>query len=318
MLMIQSKNQKKIEQALKISRLYYIDEMSQSDIAKKLQISRPTISRLLQFAKENNIVEVKIHDPFQNVESIRKQLQAKYHLKDAIIGTQTNTNENNILKYLGQQTADYLDKIIRDNDIIGISWGKTMEAIANSLNDNFHKNIEIVQLKGSVTNSQESNYSSDITQKFSRAFHTQAEILPLPVIFDDVTTKNLVVKDRFINNVLEKGFNSNIAIYTVGTTLPTAMLFRLGYLDKEKIDHIKKVAVGDILSRFITDDGMIADKELDSRTVSIPLDNLKHKKYSILIAGGRKKLASIHAALMGGYPNVLITDLITAKDLLNQ
>ncbi|MEG0267834.1 MAG: sugar-binding domain-containing protein [Carnobacterium sp.] len=46
------------------------------------------------------------------------------------------------------------------------------------------------------------------------------------------------------------------------------------------------------------------------------LEELRHKKRSILVAGGHRKLAAINGALKGKYANVLIIDQFTAKELL--
>ncbi|NUF98151.1 sugar-binding transcriptional regulator [Lactobacillus mellis] len=307
----------KIKQALQVSRMYYLDGASQVDIAHQLQLSRPTVSRLLQFAKEQHLVEIKIQDPFQDVALLRQQLQQRYQLKEVLIASQTNTNNLNILESLGQQTANYLDRIVHNHDIIGISWGRTMAAVAHYLHPNSAQGVQLVQLKGSVANSQENNYAFEITHRFNQAFQTTAEILPLPVIFDNVATKKVVFHDRFINSVLEKGRAANIALYTVGTTLPQAMLFRLGYFTPAAIKHLQQVSVGDLVSRFITAQGQIADAQLNERTVSIELEALKKKDYSILVAGGLQKVLPIKAALAGGYPNVLITDIQTAQKLLS-
>ena len=280
----------KIKQALQVSRLYYLDGVSQIIIARQLQLSRPTVSRLLQFAKEQHLVEIKIQDPFQNVALLQQQLRQHYQLKEVLIASQTNTNPTNILASLGQQTAQYLERIVHHHDIIGISWGKTMAAVARSLQPSAAQGVQLVQLKGSVVNSQENNYAYEITRRFNQAFQTVAQILPLPVIFDNVATKKLVEQDQFIKSVLEQGQAANIALYTVGTTLPSAMLFRLGYFSPTAIKHLQQVAVGDLLSRFITAQGTIADKPLNERTVSIELEFLKKKEYSILVAWCMKKV----------------------------
>ncbi|WP_035181603.1 sugar-binding domain-containing protein, partial [Lentilactobacillus farraginis] len=86
--------------------------------------------------------------------------------------------------------------------------------------------------------------------------------------------------------------------------------------DQTKIQYLRKNSVGDIVSHFITSDGHVADPELDKRTVAIPLEKLREKKYSILIAGGEAKLLAIHAALSGRYANVLIVDQLVARELL--
>ncbi|MFD1672335.1 sugar-binding transcriptional regulator [Agrilactobacillus yilanensis] len=310
------KSNKKVLQAVAVSRAYYLDGWSQTEISKKLNLSRPTISRLLQFAKDNGIVEIKINDPFQNIDSLKDQLIQKYGLKKVIIASQTNNDENTILENLGQEAANYLEEIVQNGDSIGITWGLTMEAVAKHLHESDKKNIEVIQLKGSVSNSRESNFSNDITQKFNFAFHTQAQLLPLPVIFDNAQLRDMVMKDRFINDVIEQGYQTNIVLFTVGTTRPDAMLFRLGYLSEKQIDYLKKNSVGDVLSQFITKDGEIADPELNARTISMPLDKLRHKEYSILIAGGEQKLQSVHAALLGNYANVLVVDQNIAQRLL--
>ena len=57
----------KTQTALEICHLYYEDGLSQNEIAEKLKISRPTISRLLTFAKENGLVQIKVMDPKQDL-----------------------------------------------------------------------------------------------------------------------------------------------------------------------------------------------------------------------------------------------------------
>jgi len=49
-------------QLVKTANLYYIEGMTQEQIAKKVGVSRPVISKPLQKAKEYGIVEVFIKD----------------------------------------------------------------------------------------------------------------------------------------------------------------------------------------------------------------------------------------------------------------
>ncbi|AMB92441.1 sigma factor-like helix-turn-helix DNA-binding protein [Aerococcus christensenii] len=46
---------------IKISELYYLNGLTQSQISKELHIHRSTISRLLSMAREKKIVEIKIN-----------------------------------------------------------------------------------------------------------------------------------------------------------------------------------------------------------------------------------------------------------------
>ena len=305
-----------IKQAVQVSKLYYLDGATQAEIGKKLNLSRPTISRLLQFAREKNIVKISINDPLSNIEDLQHQLKEKYQLKDVIISTPESNETAEILSSLGKATARYLDKKVEDNDVIGVSWGRTLASVARQLLPNDRKNIQVVYLKGTVANSTHNNYVVEVTKCFNKCYHTQAQILPLPLIFENKQIKEMVIKDKFINEILDTGKRTSVALFTVETTEQDATLFELGYFNDQQIKTLQEKAAGDLVSRFIDERGKIVDDQLNDRTVAIALDDLKQARESVLIAGGMNKLKAIKAALAGKYANVLVTDLLVAQHLL--
>lgn len=310
---------RQIKQAVTISRLYYLEGATQAQIAKQLNLSRPTISRALQYARDNNIVNIQVNDPLSNVDDLKAQLQRKYQLDDVVIadvGSAGNYQED--LDLLGQAAAAYLPQIIQDNDTIGISWGRTLAAVARHLQPSDRKNVQVVYLKGTVANSTHNNFVVEVTKHFNACYHTQAEILPLPVIFDNQDIKKMVVKDRFIHSILTAAQQAQVALFTVGTTAPDATLFELGYLSKEEIARLQKESVGDIVSQFVDVNGQIVDPALTARTVALPIEQLKEKRQAVLIAGGMAKLPTIRAALAGRYANVLVTDTNVALHLIDE
>ena len=308
-----------IKQAVTISRLYYLEGATQAQIAKQLNLSRPTISRALQYARDNNIVNIQVNDPLSNVDDLRAQLQRKYQLDDVVmadVGPTGNYQED--LDLLGQAAAAYLSQIIQDNDTIGISWGRTLAAVARHLQPSDRKNVQVVYLKGTVANSTHNNFVVEVTKHFNACYHTQAEILPLPVIFDNQDIKKMVVKDRFIHSILTAAQQAQEALFTVGATAPDATLFELGYLNKKEIAKLQRESVGDIVSQFVDADGQIVDPALTARTVALPIDQLKEKRQAVLVAGGMAKLPAIRAALAGRYANVLVTDTNVALHLIDE
>lgn len=308
---------RQIKQAVTISRLYYLEGATQAQIAKQLNLSRPTISRALQYARDNNIVNIQVTDPLSNVNDLKAQLQRKYRLDDVVIadvGPAGNYQED--LDLLGQAAASYLPQIIQDNDTIGISWGRTLASVARHLQPSERKNVQVVYLKGTVANSTHNNFVVEVTKHFNACYHTQAEILPLPVIFDNEKIKKMVVQDRFIHSILTAAQQAQVALFTVGTTAPDATLFELGYLNKEEIAKLQQEAVGDIVSQFVDEQGQLVDPALTARTVALPIEQLKEKRQAVLIAGGMAKLPAIRAALTGRYANVLVTDTNVALHLI--
>ncbi|MCJ8012411.1 sugar-binding transcriptional regulator [Paenibacillus sp. KQZ6P-2] len=302
--------------SIEAARLYYQSDFSQQDIAARLGVSRPTVSRLLQFAKEQGYVRIDIVDPNEDLNVLSQKLKNKYGLDTVqVCYSPLNTYEE-IKKHITKQTADYLHETIQDKDIIGVTWGTTMYAVAQQLQHKNVKGVEVVQLKGGVSHSHVNTYAAETVNLFAEAYQTVARYLPLPVIFDSIDLKRIVEEDRHINRIIDLGKQANIAIFTVGTVKEDALLFRLGYFNEKEQKLLKKNGAGDICSRFFDKDGNICSEEINNRTVGIDLYELRKKEKSILVAGGQRKVEAIHAALAGKYANILVTDQFTAQALL--
>lgn len=302
--------------SIDVARLYYQSDYSQQQIATRLGISRPTVSRLLQYAKEHGYVKIQIADPVENVSELELRLAKRYGLQEVLIAYSPLNEYEEIKKHIATKAANYLMEVVKDGDIIGVSWGTTMYNVACHLKSKPIKGAQIVQLKGGVSHSQSNTYADEIVQRFANAFSTIARYLPLPVIFDSTEIKDMVDQDRHIKRIIELGRQSNIAIFTVGTVKDDALLFRLGYIGAADKAKLQRTGVGDICSRFFDSTGTICNQEIDNRTVGIKLEELRNKERSILVAGGPRKIEAIKAALAGGYANILITDQYTASSLL--
>ncbi|URZ16512.1 sugar-binding transcriptional regulator [Clostridium felsineum] len=309
-------DKEKHELSIKVARLYYESDFSQQQIAQQLKISRPTISRLLKYAKEKGYVSINITDPFSDLDKLAYRLKNKYDLRDVCVVFSPKDDYITIREYISKKAAEYLEEIVKNGDIIGVSWGTTMYEVAKRLMHKKVKGVEIVQLKGGVSHSEINTYAYETMSLFAAAFETVPRYLPLPVIFDNAVVKNMVEEDRHIKSIIEMGKQANIAIFTVGSVRDDALLFRLGYLNEEEKDILKKEAVGDICSRFFNDRGKICNENIDSRTIGVSLSSLKEKEKSILIAGGNHKVDAIRGALNGKNANVLITDQFTAEKIL--
>lgn len=308
----------KLIKVIEAAKLYYLLDYNQSDIAKELGVSRPTVSRLLQLAKEEGIVKININDPTEDIENLTNRLEQKFKLKKAIV-THIPQYEDHVIKtYLGEKTAKFLHEIVKDGDIIGVTWGTTLYHTAVELKQKALKDVKVVQLKGGVSHSETNTYMNEILYLFGKAFNTSPHHLTLPAIVDHIVVKQAMEADRYIKRILDLGKQSNIALFTIGPIKSESLLFQLGYFTDHDIEAINSKAAGDICSRFFDLNGEICNEQLNARTLGIELDELKKKEYSVLVAGGPHKIEGIFGALKGGYANVLVTDQFTAKFLLDK
>ncbi|WP_010174629.1 sugar-binding transcriptional regulator [Bacillus coahuilensis] len=308
----------KLKKVIEAAKQYYLLDYNQSDIATNLGVSRPTVSRLLQIAKEEGIVQIKIMDPTEDSEQLSKELERKFGLKKAIVASIPEYDDHIIKNYLGEKAAAYLQGTIKDGDIVGVTWGTTLYHVAIELKQKFVKDVQIVQLKGGVSHSETNTYASEILYLFGQAFNSTPLHLPLPAIVDHVVVKQAMQADRHIKKVLDTGRKANIALFTIGPVKSESLLFQLGYFTDEDVEMLRENASGDICSRFFNEDGRIVNESLNERTLGIELAELKEKEQSILVAGGAHKISGIYGALKGKYANVLVTDQFTAKFLLDR
>ena len=309
-------DQDKQRLSIAAARLYYESDYSQQEICARLGVSRPTVSRLLQYAKEQGYVSIHIKDPLEDVDELSKQLKERYGLEHVSVSYSPLNEYEEITKHIGRTAADFLHKIVKDGDIIGITWGTTLFSVASQLKSKRVKGVEVVQLKGGVSHSYNLTYAAEVANLFAEAYYTVTRYLPLPVIFDKPELKQMVEEDRHIERIIEMGRQANIALFTVGTVRDDALLFKLGYLSEGEKADLQRTAVGDICSRFFDEEGNICNEVINSRTVGIDLEELQKKERSILVAGGEDKIKAIQAALIGKYANTLITDQFTAKALI--
>ena len=303
------------EQALDAVKLYYGTGLSQSEVAQRLGLSRPTVSKLIQHGKDRGFVTIQIHDPREQESSLATELCNAFGLSDVRLAL-VPENGPDLVGELGKVGAALLADNVADGDSVGVTWGSTMYAVARNLQRQERRGVEIIQLKGGVSYTTRATNDFETITLFCNAFGAFARTLPLPVIFDSVEVKRLVEGEEHIRRVIDMGRESDVAVFTVGAIRPDATLFNLGYLSETEEAGIAAHAVGDICSRFFDDEGNPCVPQLDERTVGITLQDLRGVPTRLLVAGGEHKVTAIEAALRAGYATHLVIDSDTARQVL--
>lgn len=97
------------------------------------------------------------------------------------------------LGYIGSKVAEYPNEIVRDGDIIGVSWGTTMYNVACRLKSRALKGAQIVQPGGRALMMEKARHMPmKYWRNLPRLFSTIARYLPLPVIFGTKEVKEMV------------------------------------------------------------------------------------------------------------------------------
>jgi deoxyribonucleoside regulator len=305
-----------INMMIETARLYYEHHFSQQQIANKMGVSRPGISRLLQKAREKGIVKIEIIDPESKGTALEAKLKKKYELKDVIIVPNENEDSTTIKQRLGKSAVNYLDHLIKDNMVVGVSWGTTMLQVAQNIQSRPTTGVTIVQLNGGVTRAEYDTHASEVAQKMGEKYRAVPFLLPLPAIVDNMNVKNAILSDKNIAHTLNLGKQADVIVFTIGKFDNESVLVKANYFEQNEVDTlIGNGAIADVCSRIINKQGNICSDKLNDRTIGIELEEIKNKPYSIAVAGGKDKVNAIKAALKSKLFNVLITDELVANHL---
>jgi deoxyribonucleoside regulator len=302
---------------IEAAKLYYEHQLSQKEISKKLGVSRPTVSRLLQQARDNGIVKIEIIDQAEIGTKLEAALIKKFRLKKVVVVPNDNDDIKIIKKRLGKAAVLMVDKLISEGTILGISWGTTMQQVAQQVSPRRVKNMVVVQLNGGISRAELDTHASEIAKTIGESYRAVPYLMPLPAVVDNANLKKAILSDKNISRTLDLGRKADIALFTVGSFGFNSVLVKAEYFEPNEVDELlQSGAVGDICSRILKADGTICSNDLNNRTIGIELEELKKKQYSIAVAGGKDKLIAIQAGLKGKWFNSLITDEWIASELL--
>lgn len=302
-------------QALDAARLYYQRGLPQGEVARELGVSRPTVSKLIQHAKDRGYVSIEVHDPRRASTAVAEQLQERFGLAHARV-VAAQPDDDALLRELGRAGAGLLAENVADGDLLGITWGRTLHAVAQALTPQDRRGVQVIPLKGGAALTTRSHSHHETVRLICEAFNAYPQLLPLPVIFDNAQVKRVVEQDRHIKHLLDLAREAPTAVFTVGAMSPDSTLLALGYLSEPERDAVLARAVGDICSRFIDEHGKPCVPDVDERTVAVSLADLRAKDTRICIAGGPQKIRPLRAALAAGYVSHLVTDETTARAVL--
>jgi DNA-binding transcriptional regulator LsrR (DeoR family) len=301
---------------VKIAQMYYEEGATQSEIAEKIGISRSLVSKLLTKARDEGIVEIIIHDEhihqFRNLE---RKIERLYDLREVVCVESVGKEASK--KQLGEAASEYLHRVIRDGQIIGMSSGTTLNEVAKAINSvQLYPTATVVPLVGGMGNERVDIHSNSIVSKVGNAFQSKYELLHVPVMVDTKEAREVLIRQPSIRSIFQLAEQSHIAIVGIGGRPEDSTMVK-SYMGS---DHLQITTdheiVGDICYNFINKFGKPVKNAWNDRVIAIELEKLKTIPLIIGVASGLEKVQAIIAALEGSLIHVLITDEATGNALI--
>jgi DNA-binding transcriptional regulator LsrR (DeoR family) len=307
----------------KVARMYHEQGIRQPQIAEQLHISQPRVSRLLKQASELGIVRVSVVTPNGVHSELEEQIERLYGVRDVVLAdTQTSDSDDAVLRAVGAAAAVYLETTLTGGDRIGVSsWSATLLATVDSMRPRPTQVAEqVVQVIGGVGSSRSQAYATRLAERLALLTRAEAVFLPAPGLAATPEAREALVGDPAIRDVLSQYPRLTMVLAGIGSLEPSPLLLESGnaIADAEQ-DRLRRAnAVGDICLHFFDERGKSVRSALDRRVLGIDVATLRSVPRVVGVAGGTRKYVAIRAALLGGWVDVLITDLSTGERLIAQ
>lgn len=303
----------------KIAYMHYVEGKSQTTISKELDIYRTTVCRMLAKAKDEGIVKVEIKGYDSSLFALESYIQEKYGLKKVtILPYQANLDRQENLNQLAKEGAEVLRSMIKDNEVIGISWGSSISALIDHMTQKSLKGISVFPLSGGPSAIHANYHVNTLVYRLARLFHGQSSFINATVIQENAEIAKGIKKSKYFEKTLLSWDKLDWAVIGIGAE-PDAQKdsqWRDLLMGNDYVKLRQLKAVGEICCRFFDKNGISVDKDLQERTIGITLEQLRQVPNVFAIACGKEKAKAILAALNVKCINYLVTDEETIKDLL--
>lgn len=297
----------------KVGTLYYLEDLPQNAIAERLGISRSKVCRLIANAKSKGIVQINIRSSYSHYNQLEQQLENTFGLREAVVVE----DSDNPLTDIGRAGASYLQRVVKPNDIIGISWGSFLSSMVEQMAPLRVENLKVVQLVGGINPHTNLIQSGELALRFAMACGCSADLLYCPVKAANMDVKLGLLADPTIQRVIQLGKKTTVAVVGIGALHHKSQLFHSGFVSTENIPALRESgAVGDICMRFFDRNGNETDNHLAPLTMAISMKDLKKINNVICLASGREKVEALLGALRGKVISTIITDAKTAQLVL--
>ncbi|GHC50985.1 sugar-binding transcriptional regulator [Neogemmobacter tilapiae] len=298
---------------------YYVNELTQSDVARVMGVTRLRVNKALQEARAVGLVRVEIRSPFVARLDVQERLRKVLGLAEVICAP-ADAAHHDYHGPVGAALALWLEKGLRDGQwkSIGMSWGQTLKSAIQRLPRLPMPDVDIVSMIGGTSQGGSFNafgIASSLADKLGASY----SLFSAPIYLSPGTDKAQFLSEGAFQSHLARLKRLDLAVLVAGDVTEKSFLVSMGLPNGvTPADLLAKGAVGDVLGHFLTVEGAEIAHPINSSVVGLDLEALALVPQRVLAAGGQHKVEIILAACRRGLVQTLITDDVTAEMLLGR
>lgn len=303
-----------------LARAYHDQGLTQAQIADLHGLSRSQISRYLQAARDEGIVQVRIIAPGDRDNELEAALRAAFpRLQDVAVARVFDRRPDLVRRAVARLAARLVDRRVQPGQTVCLGAGRTLALVAALLTPRSLPGVIVVPATGNAGHAaHESDYTA-VTHAAASAWQALAYGINAPAILGPgASAAQLERSNPQIREALATARRADLYVVGLGSLAGDEIFVRTGLISADELDRVRRAgAVGDVCGNFFDAAGYAVAGPFADRVVGIDLDDMRRSETSVVCAGGPEKVPAIVAALRGGLAHSLVTDEHAARGVLD-
>lgn len=297
--------------------LYYVDEMTQAEIALRLGVSRASVANYLQEARRTGVVSIRLDPDTVARTGLSRALAGRFGLHGATVVPSLEGRPPAVR--IGAAGARVLAAMLEPGDTVGVAWGRTVLAAARAAEPAGIDGLTIVQVSGSSSST--ADFSPELcTTLLANGLGARCANLHAPAVLSSRDLRDRLLAEPVLQRQFALVRSAGRIVFGIGEIAPGSTFAESGMLDEADLGSIlaEGRAKAVVIGRLIDADGRPVPSQIDDGIVGISLDEVRRVPVRLCLAGGAQKQAAIRAALKAGLVTHLVTDSDTAALLIER
>ena len=294
--------------------LYFIEGLTQAEIARRLSTTRLRINRILVDARHNGLVDITLNSELAGCVALEQELVRDFRLEAAVV-VPTPLDDAQVPVVLGRAAAGFVARHLETHRVtgFGIGWGRTLREMTTYMRAGRYPDLCVNSMMGGLTRGLEIN-TFDIVSDLARRLNSQCQYLAAPIYAGSPASRDTIIAQDVFRDAFRRIETNELAVLSIGDVTRRSMLIRYGLPHDVGIRELRDAgAVGDIIGQFIDANGRPIDHPLNRCAIALPLADLSDATTVVFAAGGAHKVRAIAAVLRGGFASVIVCDETTAR-----
>lgn len=296
-----------------IARRYYLEGRSKVDISQEFGVSRFRVARILDACRESGLVTITISEPSDVDVVLSDQLRQRFGLEYALAIRAGDDETAALHAALGRAAAGLLVGTVKDGDVVGFTWGQTLDAIAPAL-DRIGQ-CDVVQMTGVPDMTAN---SVGLVKHIAAVSHGRAYPLYAPLVVAHASAAADLCSHPVVSAAMARWPSITTAVAGLGSAQPLESQFLELLSAPDRVRMVRAGVAAELCCTLLAADGTVMPNPIADRCLAVSAEGLRGIRQVIAVAGGRRKHRAVRAVLLSGLISAIVTDTASARYALEQ